>query len=78
MHRSSLTIPDFGKTVKNRKLNQTSCLNKPPTVIMTGVSKLRALHRRKGNSIREHVNTMLESNPEMQEDFSYGTPKMIN
>jgi nucleoside phosphorylase len=36
---------------------------------MTGVSKLRALHLRKGNAVREHVNSMLESNPAMQQDF---------
>ena len=38
---------------------------------MTGVSKLRALHLRKGNAVREHVNSMLESNPAMQQDFCY-------
>ena len=42
---------------------------------MTGVAKLRALHMRKGSAIRMHVNTMLESNPAMQQEFSYRTPK---
>jgi nucleoside phosphorylase len=42
---------------------------------MTGVSKLRALHARKGSAIREHVNSMLESNPAMQQDFSYRNPE---
>ena len=38
---------------------------------MTGVSKLRAIHLRKGSAIQMHVNSMLESNPAMQQDFSY-------
>jgi nucleoside phosphorylase len=66
---------DFGKTVKNGKFNQIGCLNKPPTVLMTGVSKLQALHLRKGSAIGEHVNSMLESNPAMQQDFSYRNPE---
>ena len=66
---------DFGKTVKNGKFNQIGCLNKPPTVLMTGVSKLRALHLRKGSAIREHINSMLESNSAMQQDFCYQSPK---
>ena len=44
-------------------------------MLITGVSKLRALHRRKGSAIREHVNSMLELNPEMQQDFSYRNPE---
>ena len=66
---------DFGKTIKDGKFVQTGSLNKPPTVLMTGVSKLRAFHRRKGNTIREHVNNMLELNPAMQQDFSYQSPE---
>jgi hypothetical protein len=52
---------DFGKTVKDGKFIQTGSLNKPPTVLMAAVSKLRALHVRKGNVIQKHVNNMLES-----------------
>ncbi|KAN0073327.1 Nucleoside phosphorylase domain containing protein [Elaphomyces granulatus] len=57
------------------KFIQTGSLNKPPAVLMTGVSKLQALHLRKGSAIREHVNSMLESNPAMQQDFSYRNPE---
>ena len=66
---------DFGKTVKDGKFIQTGSLNKPPAVLMTGVSKLQALHLRKGSAIREHVNSMLESNPAMQQNFRYRNPK---
>ena len=42
---------------------------------MTGVSRLRSLHLRKGSAIREHVNSMLELNPAMQQNFSYQNPE---
>ena len=61
---------DFGKTIQDGEFIRTGCLNKPPAVLMTGVSKLRALHLRKGSAIQQHVNSMLESNPAMQQDFS--------
>ena len=66
---------DFGKTIKDGKFIQTGSLNKPPAALMTGVSKLRALHMRKGSAIRMHVNNMLESNPAMQQEFSYRSPE---
>jgi nucleoside phosphorylase len=66
---------DFGKTIKDGKFFQTGSLNKPPAVLMTGVSKLRALHLRKGSAIQKHVNSMLESNPVMQQRFSYRSPE---
>jgi nucleoside phosphorylase len=66
---------DFGKTIEDGKFIQTGSLNKPPAVLMTGVAKLQALHLRKGNAIRAHVNSMLESNPMMQQDFNYRNPE---
>jgi nucleoside phosphorylase len=42
---------------------------------MTGVSKLQSLHLRKGSAIRVHVDSMLESNPAMRQDFSYRNPE---
>jgi hypothetical protein len=66
---------DFGKTIKDGKFIQTGSLNKPPAVLMTAVSKLRALHMRKGSAIWMHVNSMLESNPAMQQEFSCRNPE---
>jgi len=65
---------DLGKTVRDGKFIQTGSLNKPPTVLMTGVSKLQARHLSKGNTIRGHVDSMLESNPAMQ-NFKHRNPK---
>ena len=66
---------DFGKTIKDGKFIQTGSLNKPPALLLTGVSKLRAIHLRKGSAIQMHVNSMLESNPAMQQNFSYRSPE---
>ncbi|KAN0076444.1 Pfs domain protein [Elaphomyces granulatus] len=66
---------DLGKTVRDGKFIQTGSLNKPPTVLMTGVSKLQARHLRKGNAIRGYIDSMLESNPAMQQNFKYRNPK---
>ena len=66
---------DLGKTIKDGKFIQTGSLNKPPTVLMTGVSKLQARHLRKGNAIRGHVDSMLESNPAMQQNFKRRNPE---
>jgi hypothetical protein len=66
---------DFGKTIRDGKFIQAGSLNKPPTVLMTGVSKLQARHLRKGNAIRGHVDSMLESNPAMQQNFKRRNPE---
>jgi hypothetical protein len=66
---------DFEKTIKDGKFIQTGSLDNPPTVLMTGVSKLRARHLRKGNAIRGHVDSMLESNPAMQQNFKHRNPE---
>jgi hypothetical protein len=66
---------DFRKTIKDGKFNQTGSLNKPPAILMTGVSKLRALHLRKGSAIRKHIDSMLESNPAMRQAFGYRNPE---
>jgi hypothetical protein len=66
---------DFGRTIKDGKFIQTGSLSKPPTVLMTGVSKLRAQHQMKGSTIRELVDRMLESYPAMQQDYSHRSPE---
>ncbi|KAN0081988.1 hypothetical protein V8E54_003286 [Elaphomyces granulatus] len=66
---------DFGKTIKDGKFIQIGSLNKPPMVLMTGVSKLQARHLRKGNAIQEHVDSMLVSNPAMQQNFKHRNPE---
>ncbi|KAN0087259.1 hypothetical protein V8E54_000947 [Elaphomyces granulatus] len=66
---------DLGKTIKDGKFIQTGSLNKPPTVLMTRVSRLRARHMMKGNAIRGHVDSMLESNPAMQQKFKHRNPE---
>ena len=63
------------QTIEDGKFIQTGCLNKPPAVLMTGVSKLQALHLRKRSAIQKYVNSMLELNPAMQQKFSCQNPE---
>ena len=65
---------DFGKTVKEGKFIQTSSLNKPPAIIMTALSKLRAKHRIKRNAIITTIKAALESHEDMRADFERPGP----
>jgi hypothetical protein len=66
---------DFGKTIQGGKFIQTGSLNKPPRVLMTGVSKLGAQHQRRGNAISENINNMFESYPVMKQNFGRPSPE---
>jgi hypothetical protein len=62
---------DFGKIMEKGKFIQTGALNKPPTVLRTGVMKLKALHIREGISTYQYVSEMLKLNPNMMQKFRY-------
>ena len=66
---------DHGKTIEEGKFILLGSLNKPPTVIRTGVTKLRARHWRRGGTIRKHLDTAFERNPSMSEEFEYPGPE---
>ncbi|KAJ0425454.1 nucleoside phosphorylase domain-containing protein [Aspergillus carlsbadensis] len=62
---------DFGRTVAAGKFVQTGLLNKPPAVLRSGVSTLRALHLTEGPSTYQYVCEMLEAKPNMASKFQY-------
>ena len=62
---------DFGKTIEEDKFIKTRSLDKPPTVIRSAVSKLRATHESEGSAIGEYISKMLESKPRMRKKFKY-------
>jgi hypothetical protein len=62
---------DFGKTVEKGQFVQTGILNKPPKVLLTGVTKLRANHERKGSAVPLYLLEMLGSYPAMRRRFQY-------
>lgn len=47
---------DFGKTIEGGVFQRTGVLNKPPTILLSALSKLRASHILGGNQIRAILN----------------------
>jgi hypothetical protein len=66
---------DFGKTIESGEFIHTSSLNKPPTILLTGVSMLRAQHLENGSVIPQYISRMLASRPIMKQDFQYQGPE---
>ncbi|KAI9766809.1 MAG: hypothetical protein M1840_006284 [Geoglossum simile] len=66
---------DFGKTIESGEFIHTSSLNKPPTILLTGVSMLRAQHLENGSAIPQYISRMLASRPIMKQDFQYQGPE---
>lgn len=62
---------DFGKTIKEGRFIHTGSLNKPPTILRTAVTKLRARIWRKGSQVQSFVDMMIDANPLMKQDFEY-------
>jgi hypothetical protein len=69
---------DFGKTIEEGKFIKTRSLDKPPMVLRSAISKLRATHEIEGSAIGEYVSKMLESKPRMREKFKYQGIKLIS
>jgi hypothetical protein len=62
---------DFGKTIEGGNFIETGSLNKPPAVLMSAVSKLRARHESEGSTISRYISEMLASKPRMMHKFQY-------
>jgi hypothetical protein len=42
---------ELGKTIQNQKFERTGALDAPPSMLLTALSVIRALHERKGHRI---------------------------
>ena len=49
---------------------QTGILNKPPTVLSTAITRLRAKARKKGYALQPHLNKMFKDYPKMVKAYS--------
>ncbi|KAI7971842.1 hypothetical protein EIK77_000075 [Talaromyces pinophilus] len=65
---------DFGKAVQNRTFQETGLLNKPPNLLLTAVSNLRAQYEIKGHTIDQAINTILEKYPRLQRKYQRPGP----
>lgn len=63
---------DFGKSIQGRGfVHMGGRLDKPPQIVRTGVSTLRAKHRLGGNKIRELLDSVLANYPGIAEEFQF-------
>ncbi len=62
---------DFGKSLQGGGfVHMGGSLNKPPAIVMTGVSTLQSKHTRDGNKIRELLDGVLAQYPNIAEEFN--------
>jgi nucleoside phosphorylase len=62
---------DFGKTVQDSKFRRTGSLNRPPDVLLTAVSRLRANHYHTRPLLNDYLQTMIERFPESRSEFAH-------
>ncbi|KAL4761002.1 uncharacterized protein BDW70DRAFT_160156 [Aspergillus foveolatus] len=62
---------DFGKTVQNGEFLRTGSLNRPPDLLLTAISRLKADHYRNRADLSRHLSDMFERYPHLSRDFSY-------
>ncbi|KAJ5412495.1 uncharacterized protein N7487_006854 [Penicillium crustosum] len=62
---------DFGKAEDSRKFRRTGALNRPPSILLTAMSKLRARNRLKGNSLLpQYLEEMGKRWPDLVPEYS--------
>ena len=64
---------DFEKAVQDRIFEATGCLSPPPSVLLTAISQLESLHKRKGHQIEQTINRILTSNKRLRKIYSRPT-----
>jgi hypothetical protein len=62
---------DRGKTVRDGEFVRTGSLNTPPTVLLTALSKLQAVHERLPSKVPIYLAEMIEKFPQMRTAYSF-------
>ncbi|KAL4781273.1 purine and uridine phosphorylase [Aspergillus varians] len=62
---------DFGKTVQNGEFRRTGSLNRPPDLLLTAISRLKADHYRKRPSLEKHLSEIVDKYPDLSARFSH-------
>lgn len=55
---------DYGKRIQEQDFHETGFLNRPPTVLLTGLMNLKVDYRRKPGSLENSINRILEEEDE--------------
>ncbi|PYI09480.1 hypothetical protein BO78DRAFT_272690, partial [Aspergillus sclerotiicarbonarius CBS 121057] len=64
---------DYGKAVAGGEWEHTGMLNKPPTVLLTAISRLQAAHLQKPNRVSDIAAEVLAAKPDMGPTFGRPT-----
>ncbi|KAJ5928484.1 hypothetical protein N7466_007440 [Penicillium verhagenii] len=62
---------DYGKTVTDGRFERTGLLNKPPTVLLTAISRLQSEHALKPSKIPSLLSEAVARNHRMRKKFTY-------
>ncbi|KAJ5923674.1 hypothetical protein N7454_008919 [Penicillium verhagenii] len=62
---------DYGKTVTGGRFERTGLLNKPPTVLLTAISRLQSEHALKPSKIPSLLSEAVARNSRMRKRFAY-------
>ncbi|KAK3177343.1 hypothetical protein K4F52_009862 [Lecanicillium sp. MT-2017a] len=65
---------DFGKTIQNKAFQHTQYLNQPPTILRTALTGIRAQYTRRGHQIEAAINSILEKNQRLRQDYQRPEP----
>jgi nucleoside phosphorylase len=60
---------DFGKSMQGQEFRHTRFLNQPPTTLRTAMTGIQAQYKRKGHKLIEAINTILETNVRLRNDY---------
>ena len=61
----------YGKEVQGKEFEITGSLNSPPTFLLTALTRLDAIHERKGHQIAKTVQTMVTKNARIREKYQH-------
>ena len=61
---------DFGKAIQEKRFEPTGTLNAPPKVLLNALSKVSALHERKGHRIDKTVSEMIRKNARLKAKYT--------
>lgn len=61
---------DYGKTLRDGRLQRTGSLNKPPQYLLTAVSQIRSDYMVRGSLIKKGILEMIQKHQTMEEQFS--------
>lgn len=65
---------DFGKTIQDQAFQHTRFLNQPPTTLRTALTGIQSQHRRKGHQLEAAINSVLEKNPRLRQEYQRPQP----